>query len=112
MAKKASKIPVRQDIDALMKSLESNRVPTLSDLAQALVEKFGGSEGLAAAVFDQYEQEATPPNTKAKLLSDVLGLVRDSNKLTPPETETDEALGKEDDVLQDELAALIGNVMQ
>lgn len=69
--------------------------------------QFGGAEGLAKCIYDEYQHEDTPRNIKTRLLASVVDIVKATNTLTPPSDPESDALTQSPDILESELAALL-----
>lgn len=56
---------------------------TVRELSSSLIQKFGGANGLAQAVKEVYDDGDTAPHVRAKILSDVMEVIRQGNILQP-----------------------------
>lgn len=79
---------------------------TVGELANSIIEEFGGAKGLAEALFDVFRNPETAQHVKAKILSDCFDVIRNANVLNPPE---DEDLSDADN---EELASELESLMR
>lgn len=103
-------MPSSVPIDVMLRTLNESRSATVPELAEALVAEFKGVKGLARAVREVFEAPDTSAQTKSRLLSDVMGMIRVSNEMEPQETPADLIAGESDDELKDTLASVLGNL--
>lgn len=102
-----AKVSVSQALDILSES----RTTTIPELAEALMEEFKGPRGLAKAVKTVFDDESTTGQVQARLLADVMSIIKSANEMEPPETDKDRLSAQSDEELKQDIQGLLGKAL-